>query len=89
MACGACGSSGRSRARSGPTRTLYTVLVRNGSTERVAYQSHNLESAQTVAGRYNRVEKGRARIDPDPDAPAEQASTEQTTDETAEPATSA
>ena len=60
MACGACSS--RTRARSGPARTLYKVMV-SSTPERVAFQTHDLAMAKTVARNYPG-----SRIEPDPDA---------------------
>jgi hypothetical protein len=63
--CG-CGS-GRARARSGPTRTLYQVVL-DGESHRVAFQTHDPAAAKSVARNYPG-----SRVEPDPDAVAEDA----------------
>jgi hypothetical protein len=88
MACGACGSSGRSRARSGPTRTLYQVVL-DGGAGRTAFQTHDLTLARNVSRNYPG-----SVLAPDPDASPETDPTpdtetvEQTTNDETEPATS-
>lgn len=67
MACGACGSGGRSRARSGAARTLYQVVL-DGGDGRTAFQTHDLTLARKVSGNYPD-----SVLKPDPDAPTEAA----------------
>lgn len=80
MACSACGSSGRTRARSGPARTLYQVVL-DGGAGRTAFQTHDLTLARTVSSNYPG-----SVLKPDPDAPTE--TTAGPDSETAEAATS-
>lgn len=83
MACGACGSSSRALARSGPAPTLYQVVL-NGGEGRTAFQTHDVALARRVSANY----PGSVLV-PDPDTPepapkkrTKKAATEEASDST-------